>query len=171
MERESLKRFERLRSLYTSLRPKLLKDPFLMEKLPLLEKAISKTRRAFEENGSFEFCAQCAAKGEKCCGLGLEWKVSPAEFFLNLLLCERKGKELSYNLERKEDCLFLGENGCLLPMPPLFCRNFFCEKLSDFLGEERLKAIQNAMEDEANLSFVMCEYLIKNYLFNLKEEE
>ncbi len=170
MERQSLKRFEKLRSLYISLRPKLLEDPFLMEKLPLLEKAISKTRKAFEENGSFEFCAQCAAEGDKCCGIGLEWKVTPSEFFLNLLLCERKGKKLLYNLERPGDCLFLGENGCLLPMPPIFCRNFFCEKLSAFLGEERLKAIQNAMEDEANLSFVMCDYLVKNYL-HIKEEE
>jgi len=172
VERKSLKRFKKLEELfYNNLKERLLKDNFLMAKLPELEEAIQNTRKAYIETGSFAFCAKCAKEGEKCCGLGIEWKVTPSEFIINLLLYEKHNKTVAYNLERKDECLFLGENGCTLFMPPILCRNFFCEKLREFLGENKLKFIQNAMEKEANLSFILCDYLNKHYLQNLYKEE
>jgi len=163
-QKDSFQYFKTLESYYSAhLRDILLTDKFVIKNIELLEKAVNKTRKAFEENGSFEFCARCAQSGGKCCKRGLEWKLSPAEFFINLILAEKKGVKIPYNIEREEDCLFLGEKGCVLIMAPLFCRNFFCFKLSEFLGE-RLIIIQNAMEDEAVLSFRLSDYINKNYL-------
>ncbi|MCS7279349.1 MAG: hypothetical protein NZ530_04745 [Thermodesulfobacteriaceae bacterium] len=147
------------------LKPKLQEDPFIKFYLPSLEEAIKKSRKAFIESRSFAFCEGCAKRGIKCCGESLEWKLSLAELILNLLLAERRGEVLYFNTERPEDCLFLGEKGCTLILVPLFCRNFFCEDLSKFLGKERLKKIQEAMEDEAVLSFKLGDYLNRNYLF------
>lgn len=147
------------------LKPKLQEDPFIKLYLPSLEEAIKKSRNAFIESRSFAFCEVCGKKGIKCCGEGLEWKLSLAELTLNLLLAEKGGEVLYFNTERSKDCLFLGEKGCTLILVPLVCRNFFCEDLSKFLGKEKLKRIQAAMEDEAVLSFKLCDYLNRNYLF------
>ncbi|RKX61196.1 MAG: hypothetical protein DRP29_01080 [Thermodesulfobacteriota bacterium] len=170
MNYEGLKYFKKLQRIYEDkLKDKLLKDPYIKENLPKLIKAIQKTREAFIKNESFAFCKKCAESGEKCCEAGLEWKLSPAEFFLNLLILDYLNESFDlFNLDRPEDCLFLGENGCLLKLAPLFCRNFFCDKLSNFLGKKRLIEIQHAMEDEAILSFKLSNYLNQKYLFNLK---
>ncbi len=165
MHNDSVKYFENLKNLYKNFfKEKLKKDSFIKEKLKSLIPAIEKSRRAFLETGSFSFCAKCANSGEKCCQAGLEWKLSAAEFFINLLLAEKLGVSIKFNLERPDDCLFLGENGCNLILTPLFCRNFFCDKLSKFLGYEKLIKIQQTMEDEANLSFELSDYINKKYL-------
>jgi len=165
MTNESIKYFKNLEKLYKDFfREKLKKDTFIKEKLKTLLKAIEKTREIFTKTGSFEFCANCAKSGEKCCQAGLEWKLSKAEFFINLLLAEEKKTNIEFNLERSEDCLFLGKNGCTLILTPLFCRNFFCDKLSSFLGHQKLIQIQQTMEDEARESFELSDYISKKYL-------
>lgn len=164
--RESLNYFNSFKETFEKdLKPKLIKNSFLNFYLPLLNKAIEYSRKTFIETQSFSFCEKCAQSGIKCCGEGVEWKVSLAEFTLNLLLAEKKKKVLKLNTQRPEDCLFLEEKGCTLILVPLFCRNFFCEDLSKFLGIEKLKKIQKAMEDEAVLSFKLCDYLNRNYFF------
>ncbi len=165
MEKESLKYFKGWEKIYKEeLREKLWQDKNITEKLPFLKKAIEKTRQAFIETGSFSFCASCARRGVKCCQAGLEWVLSPAEFLINLMLAEDSNTKIEFNLEREEDCLFLGEKGCNLILTPIFCRNFFCPELSEFLGHEKLTKIQQAMEDEANLSFKLSDYITKNYI-------
>ncbi len=165
MLEESFRYFKNLEKLYNEFfREKFKKDTYIKEKLKILSSAIEKTRSAFIETGSFEFCARCAQSGEKCCQSGLEWKLKREEFFINLLLAEEKGVVLSFNLDRPEDCLFLGENGCILILTPLFCRNFFCDKLSSFLGYEKLIKIQQAMEDEARESFELSDYITRKYI-------
>ena len=167
--RESLKFFLNWKELYQrELREKLFKDEYLVSNLSRLEQAIFKSRKAFEETGSFAFCAQCAQKGVKCCQSDLEWVVSPAEFILNLMLAEVKNTEIEFNQDRKEDCLFLGEKGCNLILTPIFCRNFFCPELAEYLGRDKLIIIQNAMEDEATLGFKLGDYLNRNYLKTYK---
>ncbi len=166
--RESLKYFNFFKNLYEqNLRSKFQKDSFIISNLPYLEQAIEKTRKAFIENLSFSFCESCAKRGIKCCGEGIEWKLSISEFMLNLMLVERRNETLNFNIEKLEDCLFLGEKGCNLILVPLFCRNFFCEDLSRFLGKQKLRNIQQAMEDETVLSFKLSDYITRNYL--LKE--
>ncbi|NPA39297.1 MAG: hypothetical protein GXO57_02490 [Thermodesulfobacteria bacterium] len=163
--RDSLKFFLRWQELYQKkLRDELFKDEYLVSQLSLLEQAILKSRSAFESTGSFAFCAKCAQKGVKCCQADLEWVVSPAEFILNLMLADLKNTKIEFNYDRFEDCLFLGERGCNLILTPIFCRNFFCPELAEYLGKEKLIVIQNAMEDEANLGFKLGDYLNKTYL-------
>ncbi|MCD6489673.1 MAG: hypothetical protein J7K20_02975 [Thermodesulfobacterium sp.] len=165
MLNDSIKYFRNLEELYKNFfRKKLKEDIFIKEKLESLLQAINNSRRAFIETGSFEFCAKCAEAGEKCCQAGLEWKLNKPEFFINLLLAEKTGSSIKFNLERPDDCLFLGEKGCTLILTPLFCRNFFCDKLSKFLGYNKLIKIQNAMEDEAIISFQLSDYINKKYI-------
>jgi hypothetical protein len=171
MSNGSIEYFTKLKELYESFfREKLKEDKFIGEKLSKLLKAINNSKRVFTETGSFDFCAKCAKSGEKCCQAGLEWKLHKEEFFINLLLAEKIGISIEFNLERPEDCLFLGEKGCSLIFTPLFCRNFFCDKLSKFLGHERLVKIQQTMEDEAIFGFELSNYINRKYLipyFNL----
>ncbi len=139
-----------------------IKIPFYREKLEALDKAIQNSKKAFDEAGSFSFCKSCAESGINCCGEGLEWKLSPEEFFINLSLFALKGKAFEIDENNLDNCLFLGKEGCLLELVPLFCRNFFCSNLSKFLGQKRLIFIQETMEEEAHLSFRLCEYLKNN---------
>ncbi len=168
---ESLVYFQRWkRFYYQNLRDKLWKDEYIFKRLEPLTKAIDKSKKAFIENRSFEFCAKCAASGEKCCQTGLEWKLRPAEFIINLMLAELLKKEIKFNTERPEDCLFLGEKGCNLILTPVFCRNFFCDKLARFLGHERLVKIQHAMEEESVISFELAEYINRKYVLPNSEK-
>ncbi len=168
---DSLTYFKSWQNFYKQeLKEKLWKDKYIIDKLEPLKKAIEKSRQAFIENESFAFCAKCAQSGEKCCQTGLEWKLRPSEFLINLMLADCLQTEIKFNLERPEDCLFLGEKGCNLILAPIFCRNFFCDKLSNFLGHERLTKIQQAMEDEAILSFELAEYINKKYVLPYAEK-
>ena len=166
---ESLTFFKAWEVLYEErLKSSLLKDEFVKANLDPLFKAIQHSKKVFKETGSFDFCARCAASGTKCCEAGLEWMLSPAEFLINLLLADEKGTKIEFNLERKEDCLFLGEKGCNLIYTPIFCRNFFCPELSDYLGE-RIKAIQHALEEEAVIGFKLGDHITKNYILPLNQ--
>ncbi len=162
--RESLIFFENLKK---QLEPKvkdLLEDFSFKEKLSVLKKLLSESYILFQETGSLVFCEVCAKKGIKCCGEGLEWKLSKEEFFINLCLFSLEGSSFSFPQVRDEDCLFLGEKGCVLKLAPLFCRNFFCRELSDFLGIERLKLLQNSLEF-FYLVFELSEYLKTKRIF------
>ncbi len=164
--RDSLEYFSKLKDdLSKSLEGFLKEDKYFHEKLLKLKEAIYKTKRAYVETESFLFCKGCAEKGIICCGEGLEWKLSAEEFFLNLALFSLEGKTLSFGNPLKDHCLFLGDKGCVLILTPLFCRNFFCKELQNFLGREKLIYLQSVLEDEAVLTFELCEYLKKKELF------
>jgi hypothetical protein len=141
------------------IRPKLQTDEEMVRSLAELESALAQANSAFETTGSFAYCAECARRGVVCCGEGLEWKLSEEEFFLNLALLERQRKSLDLENSLPKRCLFLGKRGCKLLMPPLFCRNFFCTNLQDFLGQARLIFVQNAMGAAVYLSFQLGEKL------------
>ncbi len=156
----SLSYFLRLKEEYEErIRPRLLAEEEMLTSLAELESAIAQANIAFETTGSFAFCAECARQSIVCCGEGLEWKLSKEEFFLNLALLERRKKNLDLEKFLPKRCLFLGEKGCKLPLPPLFCRNFFCTNLQNFLGQARLILIQNAMGPSVYLTFQLCEKL------------
>ncbi len=164
--RKSLEYFSELKDNFLKILKAILKeDKHFQERLIKLREAIYKTRKAYLETESFLFCKECAEKGVICCGEGLEWKLSPEEFFLNLALFSLEGKTLSFENPLKNRCLFLGESGCILILTPLFCRNFFCKELQNFLGREKLIYLQNILEDEAVLTFELCEYLKKKKYF------
>lgn len=160
--RPSLIYFEKLReSHYERVRSLFQGDTFFREKILSLREAINRTRNAYLELSSFEFCKACAERGVRCCGEGLEWKLRPEEFLINLVLHELEGRTLLLKERSQEDCLFLGESGCLLILTPLFCRNFFCRELSEFLGHEGLIYLQSVLQEEAEITFQLCEYLKK----------
>ncbi|MFN4196836.1 MAG: hypothetical protein ACK4FM_02380 [Caldimicrobium sp.] len=165
MKRESWYYFKNLKETMDPFVEKFLKIPSFLEQIKSLKLAILKTNKALEETGSFSFCKNCATKGTICCGEGLEWKLSPEEFFINLCLFKLKEKELYLENPTSETCLFLGQQGCSLELVPLFCRNFFCTPLSQHLGLKNLTYIQQSMEEEAILSFNISEYL-KNLMIN-----
>lgn len=162
--RDSILYFKRLKEFYGQYMESFLeKDSFFREKALQLREAIFKTKKAYIEHGSFEFCRVCAQKGVRCCGEGLEWKLRPEEFFINLYLLRLEERDLKLEDRRAQDCLFLGEFGCILILTPLFCRNFFCKELSEFLGHKGLVYLQNVIQDEAELTFKLCEYLKKKF--------
>lgn len=137
----------------------LAKDSLFLRKLKDLDLALEKSRSALRESKAFDFCKACGAEGGTCCGEGLEWKLRPEEFFLNLCLFYWKKRSLILEDFQENTCLFLGERGCKLELVPLLCRNFFCRELSDFLGIRKLREIQAFLGDEANISFQLCEYV------------
>lgn len=160
--RASLAYFERLKEIYLEHMEEILKkDQKFIAEVKTLREAIERTKSAYIERGSFGFCKACAERGIRCCGEGLEWKLSPEEFFINLYLLRSEGKDLTLYERSPDDCLFLGERGCRLILTPLFCRNFFCRELSEFLGHQGLVHLQTILQDEAEITFRLCEYLRK----------
>lgn len=160
--RESLLYFRNLEKAYLPLVDRLMREkPSFLAQLEALNRALMHSKEAFREKKSFAFCADCAKKGIKCCSRDLEWKLRAEEFFLNLCLFKLNGETLILQERSTEDCLFLGEKGCILKLTPLFCRNFFCRELSEFLGRDNLIYLQNILEKEVVLSFNLCEEVKK----------
>ncbi|MCS7150133.1 MAG: hypothetical protein N2Z40_07830 [Caldimicrobium sp.] len=158
--REGFLYFTNLRLTFEPIVSKLLReDHILSERLRDLQNALEISKEAFIKSNTLVFCESCAERGAKCCGEGLEWKLRPEEFFLNLCLFELKGKSLMLEGFLEGDCLFLGKSGCKLELAPLICRNFFCSDLAEFIGLKGLINIQNALENETRLSFELCQYV------------
>ncbi len=156
--KESLLHFQKLLEKYQRwVKPWLNTEENLKEQIYQLKEMLRLVEKAFSETGSFSFCAKCAKSGVICCGEGLEWKLSEEEFYLNLFLLDLEEKNLELTLPFSRSCLFLGPAGCSLPLPPLFCRNFFCTELQEFLGRKNLILLQNVLGPQTVLSFKLSE--------------
>ena len=134
---------------------RLLENEELSALLKAHEAAFLKAQQAMEETGAASFCARCGREGRSCCGADMELHCDDALLLANLLVGVRFPSRRLY----PRGCFFLGEEGCLLRLRPLICRNFICPELSAALGIEKTAFLQEALEEEARALFLVTERL------------
>ncbi|NPB08769.1 MAG: hypothetical protein GXO17_00305 [Thermodesulfobacteria bacterium] len=147
------RKLERVRALFDLHRARLQQDEDLKDLLSRYLRAFADTEAVAREVGLSDFCARCGREGwGTCCGEDMEFHCEDVLLLANLLL----GVEFPTRRHQPKGCYFLGEEGCLLKVRPLICRNFICPELADHLGPENIRKVQQALGPEAETLFLLC---------------
>lgn len=125
----------------------------------LLEKArraVEKSRSVSYHLGIGEICHRCdKEEGGSCCGAGIENRYRE-ELLVANMLC---GVFPPSSYFDENSCYFLGPEGCILIFRHTLCVNFLCKKLYDLLGIKQIILIQNAIGEEIELTFRLCDQI------------
>jgi len=141
------------RKLWQKHRERLQQDDRLRELLSLHQRAFQHAQEVMRQTGAEAFCARCGREGTSCCGEDMELHCDDMLLLANLLC----GVSLPSKRTFPKGCFFLGEEGCLLRIRPLICRNFICPELAEFLGPEETRRLQESLEEEALALFLLGE--------------
>jgi len=142
-----------VRKIWQKHQKRLQQDPKVQELLFQHQKAFQHAQAVMRLTGAEAFCARCGRDGISCCGADMELHCDDALLVANLL-CE---VELPSQRAFPKGCFFLGEEGCILKVRPLICRNFICPELAAFLGPEKTRILQESLEGEARALFLLGE--------------
>jgi len=124
--------------LYDAIGREILADAEIARALVRYRSAIRETRAAFAQAGVFDACSACAAHVfGGCCFPDMEWNYTVVHLLINRLL----GCDLPTHHAYADQCLFLGDKGCLLTAKNHFCLNYFCQDVQRNLGPTTLKAL------------------------------
>ncbi len=146
-------KLKRVRNFYNLYHKKLSEDRIFNSLLIKFLKDFEATQKAFVEVGIDRICAKCGQTTKVCCGLGMELYCEDALLLINLYL----GVPFPERRLKDHWCFFLTENGCLLRVRPLLCRNFFCDEIQELLPQEKLIYLQEALGPEAQTLFHLIE--------------
>ncbi len=150
--------------LYEALREEILADAPLARALEAYRAAIERTRGAFAEAGIFKACGVCAAHVfGGCCFPDMEWNYTVVHLLINRLLGCRLPTRHAY----EDQCLFLGDKGCLLTAKNHFCLNYFCQDIQRKLGPTTLKAILQVVGAEIMAGWQVELLLMHRYRSDL----
>jgi hypothetical protein len=135
---------------------RLKRDKLLAHLLRDYLDAFAAAEKVHQETGLSSYCARCGREGRSsCCGEDMEFRCEDVLLLANLLA----GVSFPDKRYSPKGCYFLGQEGCLLLVRPLICRNFICPELATHLGKTKLKQIQQALGPEAEALFRLCERL------------
>lgn len=71
-------------------------------------------------------CTACAAKYGGCCSSYMADNTDAILILINMLM----GINVIYN-HNSETCCFIGDNGCILTIKPIFCLNYNCPQIRE----------------------------------------
>jgi hypothetical protein len=85
-----------------------------------------------------QLCGGCAARpGGGCCSAYMANNTDSLQMLINLLL----GVKVAQQQESGENCRFLGAQGCLFPVKPIFCLNYNCTHILDSAEPKNLEVL------------------------------
>lgn len=101
-----------------------------LAQIPGLAQALTEVHRQAQALGDHmqamglgQLCSRCAATpGGGCCSATMAGNTDVIQILTNLLL----GASVEFRADSGEDCGFLGPQGCLFPLKPIFCLNYNC---------------------------------------------
>lgn len=146
------------RRLYEAHRDALRADPAIAGLLLALDRAVRTSFEVMAARGLREICRRCEAlEGGSCCGAGIEHHYTPMLLLVNLLLeTPLPDGRVSY-----DSCFFLGPEGCRLKVRHPLCVNYLCAKTKDVLPVQAISQIQQAVGEELEAGFALCEALAR----------
>lgn len=126
------------RMLYARLDGRAADVPGLTEALAQLRenaRALDEQMRVMEMG---QRCGQCAAApGGGCCSAFMAGNADAVQLLINLLM----GVDVIHREQSGEDCGFLGPQGCLFLIKPIFCLNYNCSHILVGSSPEHLAAL------------------------------
>jgi hypothetical protein len=123
------------RTLFAGLADQLRALPQLQEelgRLRLLTHMLNEQMRAMEMG---QRCGRCAARpGGGCCSALMADNTDSLQLLINLLL----DVSVTRQPNSGENCCFLGAQGCVFLVKPIFCLNYHCTHIVDSADPEHL---------------------------------
>jgi len=116
-------KMERMEELYNRHGAQLLENEAITKSLALLREYAIKLSAQMKAMNLGQLCSKCASRtGGGCCSSYME-----ANSDVILLLMNRlRGTTVSRQHSNTDECCFLGDSGCILPIKPMFCLNYNC---------------------------------------------
>ena len=123
------------RPLFAELAGQLTASAQLTEALELLRSHTQALNRHMEAMDLGRLCGGCAANpGGGCCSAYMADNTDAILMLINLLL----GVSVAQQPDCGENCCFLGPQGCLFLVKPIFCLNYNCSHILDSAEPESL---------------------------------
>lgn len=123
------------RTLFAELADRLAASGLLTEALDLLRSHTQALNRHMEAMHLGRLCGGCAARpGGGCCSAYMAGNTDAIQILINLLL----GVGVAQQPDCGENCCFLGPQGCLFLVKPIFCLNYNCSHILDSAEPESL---------------------------------
>lgn len=105
-------------------------------------------------------CSRCAAsKGGGCCSAYMADNTDSLQIMINLLLGVAVAPQPNFD----DRCCFLGEQGCLFLIKPLFCLNYNCTAIVQGADKPQLAQLYKRMGDVLSRQTAV-ESLLLDYL-------
>ncbi len=140
---------------------KFLNADEIKDDLQMLEMAIEETWRYMREIGVTDICKRCAEEMGSCCKEWVEDEVDDVMILMNMLM----GVKIPERRYKEGFCYFLSDRGCTLKVRPVICVNFLCKKITEKIGFEREKKLQEIAGRELELGFIVREKILKMLSF------
>ena len=135
---------EKARTLYRRWGKEILIMPEMRKRLESYDDAIENTQKRIRQAGVVGSCGLCAAKTGSCCFREVETWYDPVLLLINYLM----DVDLPHSRAIRDQCLFLGNEGCRLRARYAFCLNYFCPQLKLEMGSVSLHATLAAVGHE-----------------------
>ncbi|WP_456386157.1 hypothetical protein [Desulfolithobacter sp.] len=119
-------KLQRAQTLYRSHGSSLLAVPVVREGLVDLERFLDNLRSQMAAMNMGRQCAHCGARPDGgCCSACMAKNTDTILLLINLLA----GIEINTLPADASNCCFLGPEGCILPIKPMFCLNYNCSHI------------------------------------------
>lgn len=110
-------------------------------------------------------CGQCAAAlGGGCCSAFMAGNADAVQLLINLLM----GVDVIHREQSGEDCGFLGPQGCLFLVKPIFCLNYNCSHILVGSAPEHLAALYRrsaaVLSRQTEAEGLLLEYLRRQWI-------
>jgi len=124
------------RALSTRHSTRLTTTPLLLAELDLLQHHALALSGHMQSMDLGRLCSHCAARDNGgCCSAYMADNTDGIQILINLLL----GVTVQPRDTVDESCCFLGEQGCLFLVKPIFCLNYNCKSILDRAEAKNLK--------------------------------
>lgn len=112
----------------------------LVQLLPELQRATTALATQMRQLHLDETCRACASgAGGGCCSAAMAANSDVPLITLNLLL----GVPVRAWSHTRDLCCFLGPDGCLFAVKPIFCLNYYCHHLRTGIAAEKMQGLQH----------------------------
>jgi hypothetical protein len=123
------------RMLFADLADRLMASPLLREELDQLRRQAEMLNDQMRTMEMGQRCGRCAARpGGGCCSEAMAANTDSLQLLINLLL----GVSVAQQPDSGENCCFLGAQGCLFLVKPIFCLNYHCTHILTNADPENL---------------------------------
>ena len=132
-------KMEKMAELYNRHGTQLLKNNAIIHSLALLNEYTTALSVQMTTMDMGRLCCNCASRnGGGCCSSYME-----ANSDVILLLINRlHGTTVSRRCSNADECCFLGDTGCILPIKPMFCLNYNCTHIHELATRAEMKNLE-----------------------------
>lgn len=117
----------------------LLADKEITDSLELLAEYAAELSAQMDAMNLGRLCCNCASQAEGgCCSSYME---ANSDVIL-LLMNQLHGATVSRQHNKADDCCFLADSGCILPIKPMFCLNYNCTHIHNLATRAEMNNLE-----------------------------